>query len=167
METDTIDRLTDVLARSEKSYDELLGLLTIEKDAAIHSNAGKMAEAVEQKTEALALLAALEKQRRQLVQTIAAELHVPPNQLTLSRLALSLPAERSAHFKRLSVSLGGLASKVQRANEENRILVRHCLDLVGGALGFFQHLLNPVSVYSSGGRVHTGSGSGRLLSGNI
>ena len=167
MEPDTIERLADVLTQSEKRYDALLGLLQRERDAAIHSDAGQLTEVVEQKAEVLAMLASLEKKRGRLLQTIAGELHIPRDQLTLSRIALSLPVESSGQIRRLSISLRSLAINVQRANDENRRMVRHCLDLVSGALGFFQQLLNPVSVYGSSGQFNKGAGSGRLLSGII
>ena len=167
MNSDTFDRLTNILTQSEERYEKLMGLLKLEKEAAIHSNAGQLAGVIEEKTELLAILAALEKRRGELLQAISAELRIPPDQVTLSRIAQCLPSEKYELFNNISKSLRSLALKVKHANEENRLLVRHCLDLVGGALAFFHQLLNPVAVYGASGRVDVRSGSGRLLSGII
>ncbi len=167
MNSDILDRLENVLTQSEERYGELLHLLQREKEAAIHSNAGQLAGVVEQKTELLSILAVLEKQRVELLQTISGKLRIPIDQLTLSKIAMSLPSEKSVLFRNISESLKSLALKVKQANEENRMLVRHCLDLVVGSLGFFHQMLNPVSVYGASGRVNARAGSGRLLSGIV
>ena len=167
MNSDSIEQLAEVLTQSEKRYGELLVLLQREKEATVRSNAEMLAGVVEQKTEVLAVLAFLEKKRARLVQSLAGTLHIPADQLTLSGLARFLPVERSGRFKRLGVSLRSLGEKVRHANNENRMLVGHCLDLVRNTLGLFQQRMNPASVYGASGQVNRRAGSGRLLSGII
>jgi flagellar biosynthesis/type III secretory pathway chaperone len=167
VKTESIDRLALVLSQSVRRYEELLALLQHEKEAAIDSDASQLSDVVEQKTELMAVLAALEKKRSRLLQSLAGSLGIPQHGLTLSALSLSLPADESLRINRLSASLRSLAAKVQRANDENRQLVLHCLDLVRSALGFFQQMLHPASVYGASGQVRSGTGGGRLLSGII
>lgn len=167
MASDSIDRLTRVLIQSEQAYRELLDLLQREKEAATASDAQRLNGVVERKTDVLARLASLEKQRNAELQAIAGSLGIHGDALTLSRISRTLPDQSKEQLDGLSASLRSLAGKARRLNEENRALVAHCLHLVHGALGFFQQMLNPASVYGASGRVDKGAGSGRLLSGVV
>jgi flagella synthesis protein FlgN len=165
--SNSIDRLTRVLIQSEQAYRELLDLLQREKQAAMASDAQRLSGVVERKTDVVARLASLERQRNTQLQAIAGSMDIHGGALTLSHISRELPDQSKEQLDRLSASLRSLAVKTRRLNEENRALVAHCLHLVRGALGFFQQMLNPASVYGASGRVDKGSGSGRLLSGVV
>lgn len=167
MTTEPYERLIHVLERSEASYGTLLALLYEEKEAAIGSDAAKLTALVERKREILSSLASLERQRSRLLETLAGSLGLRPDQLTLSRLAQSLPGEKAHKIDSLRTPLKHMALESQRINEENRHLVSHCLELVHGALAFFNQMLQPASVYGATGRVHKNSGGGCLLSGSV
>jgi flagellar biosynthesis/type III secretory pathway chaperone len=162
-----VDQLTEVLSESETHYGQWLSLLGEEKQAVIDSDVRRLVKVLERKTEVMAMLGALEKQRNRLLACFATELRIPVGQLTLTSLAAALSDERSSRIRQSGSALRRLAVKVRRSNQENRMLVTHCLNLVRGALGFFQNVVNPVATYASSGKVQAGSGGGNLVSGVI
>ena len=70
-------------------------------------------------------------------------------------------------MKRLSISLNDLVPKIKQANEENRAIIQHCLSIVHGALGFFQHWVMPTDVYGASGQMSMHQKGGNLISGAI
>ncbi len=165
--TAIIDQIIDNLEQSEILYTDLLPIFEREKRAAMQSNAGQLADVTVEKEELLARLSRLEKKRNHLINLMADNLNLPPAQLNLSELAACADTDRAARILKLKDSLGRLVKTIKRVNAENRVLFQHCLDLVRGALGFFQHWMRPASVYSSKGRIDSGHRNGKLLSGMV
>ncbi len=162
-----LNQLIEILEQSKGFYQDLLPVINREKRAALHSDPSQLIAVTGEKEELLARLGRLERQRIKLVGLLAGNLNVSPTQLSLSALAAHADTYQSYRILSLRESLDELVGQIKRANAENRLLIQHCLDLVCGALGFFQHWMTPVSVYGSSGRMDNDHRSGRLLSGTV
>ncbi len=165
--TDQVEPLLDVMHTLQCRYEELLTLLVREKQAAFHSDADLLNSVIVHKQELTAGLRRLERQRNGLIQQIAARLQIPASSLSLSSLAGYADDPQATRIRHLRDSLSRLLPHIQRVNEENRVLIQHCLGLVQGTLGFFQRWLTPASIYGNQGRIGNGSVMGRLLSGMV
>jgi flagellar biosynthesis/type III secretory pathway chaperone len=162
-----LNQVIEILEQSEGLYQNLLPIINREKQAALGSDPRQLAAVTVEKEELLARMGRLERQRIKLIDQLADDLNVSPAQLSLSALAARTDTYQAYRILSLRDSMGELVKKIKRANEENRLLIQHCLDLARGALGFFQHWMTPVSVYGSSGRMDNDHRSGKLLSGTI
>lgn len=162
-----IEQLIAVLERSESIYQQLLPVFQKEKKAALSSDPEQLSSAVAEKEALLAQMRTLERQRQLLINKISTTWGVPVKAIRLSGLADKTQGTQAARLRRLNISLKELVQKIKRANEENRILIQHCLSIVHGAFGFLQHWMMPTDVYGSSGQVSHQHNNGNLVSGAI
>jgi flagellar biosynthesis/type III secretory pathway chaperone len=165
--TATVKALLDLLETSEGVYQKLLPAIQKEKEAALSARADQLTSASEEKEVLLAELQRLERKRQVLIQQLAAERDIPVGDIKLSTLAGENDAIQSSRAKRLIASLNQLVPEIKSANEENRAIIQHCLSIVHGALGFFQHWVMPTEVYGASGRMSMHRRGGNLISGAI
>lgn len=165
--TVNIDALLSILEESEAVYQRMLPVIHREKQAALFAQADQLTSASEEKEELLAQLQQLERQRQIIIHQIAADCHLPVNEIKLSTLADQSDQHRASRMKRLSASLNELVPKIKKANEESRAIIQHCLHIVHGALGFFQHWVMPTDVYGASGQMSLHQKGGSLISGAI
>jgi flagellar biosynthesis/type III secretory pathway chaperone len=163
--SDTIEPLIEVLEMSESIYQQLLPVFQKEKWAALSSQPDRFAAIVEEKEVLLTQLQQLDRQRHLILHQISAAWNIPVNELQLSTVAEKIEGSQSARIRDLRLSLKGLVQKIKRSNEENRLLIQHCLDIVQGTLGFFHQMVMPKDVYGASGRMGLYSGNGKLVSG--
>ncbi len=162
-----LDQVIEILEQSEGLYQNLLPIINREKHASLCSDPHQLVAVIAEKEELLARLGQLERKRIKLIDQLADNLNVSPTQLNLPSLAARADTYTAYRILSLRDSLGGLVTKIKRANAENRVLIQHRLDLARSALGFFQYWMTPVAVYGSSGRIDDGHRSGKLLSGTI
>ncbi len=165
--TANIDNLLTILEKSEKVYQQMLPVIQREKQAALSAQSDQLTSASEEKEELLARLQQLERRRQVLIHQIADDRQLPVEKIKLSTLADSSDQHQAVRMRRLSVSLNELVPKIKKANEENRAIIQHCLSIVHGALGFFQHFVIPTDVYGASGQMSMQSKGGNLISGAI
>lgn len=165
--SETIEKLIDVLERSESVYQQLLPVFQKEKKATLGSEPEQLSSALAEKEELLAQMRILERQRLLLIHQISAAWNVPVDDLRLSGLADRTQGTQAARIRQLNISLRKLVQRIKRANEENRILIQHCLNIVHGALGFFHHWVMPTDVYGASGKMSMHNHNGKLISGAI
>lgn len=165
--SDTIEQLIEVLQDSEKIYEQLLPVFLKEKKAAFSSQPDVFSKVVEEKEELLAHLSRLELRRQIILNQISTQWDIPLNELRLSILADRTQGVQSSTIRWLRTSLNELTRKVKKANEENRRLIQHCLDIVQGTLGFFQHWVMPRDIYGQSGQMSMHHRNGHLISGAV
>ena len=162
-----IDKLIGILEKSEAIYRQLLPVIQTEKQAALTAKPDQLTSATEKKEELLVRLQQLERNRQILINRISTESGIPVKDITLSALSKKTDDVRAAKVKRLSDSLNALVPVIKKANEENRAVIQHCLNIVQSALGFFQHWVMPTDVYGASGRMSMQHKGGKLISGAV
>lgn len=163
----TIGKIIENLEKSEAIYQQLLPVIHREKKAAFGSQPDELALAVENKEELLVQLRQLERQRQIFLNQVSAESNTPMSELKLSLLADRVGEDQAFKMRQLSASLNELVRKIKDANEENRLVIQHCLSIVNNALGFFQHWVNPTDVYGASGKMSMYNNNGKLISGAV
>ena len=162
-----IEALIEILDHSEQGYRRLLAVLQEEKQAALSSTPDRLSTIIEEKAILMAELGRTERKRQLLLHGISAAWKIPAEHLRLSMLADKANAAQASKIEQLSVSLRDLVTRTKKANDENRLLVRHCLRIVNSAIGFFKHWVLPTDVYGASGRLTAHNNSGKLVSGAV
>lgn len=165
--TDSLTQFIGTLDQTQTLYHDLLLIIQQERDLVIRSKVEQLSVLLVEKQDVLAQLARLEQQRTQQLKNIAEELHLPIQQISLSRMAEQVPTPYDVQIQERRAALRHIVGAIAKANEENQSLMKHCLNLVQGSLRFFQHWINPSSVYGATGNINGGHKSGRLLSGTV
>lgn len=162
-----IETILTLLEISEGVYQKLLPAIQKEKQAALSGRADQLTTASEEKEELLVQLQYLERKRQVLIHQLAAERNLTAENIKLSTLTDENDTIQSSRAKRLTDSLNQLVPQIKKANEENRVIIQHCLGIVKGALGFFQHWVMPTDVYGASGQMNMHRNGGTLISGAI
>jgi flagellar biosynthesis/type III secretory pathway chaperone len=165
--TATVEKLLNLLEASEGLYQDLLPAIQKEKQAALSAQVAQLTKATEEKEALLAQLRHLERKRQVLIHQVAANRKLPVEKIKLSILVEENDADHSSRARRLMTSLNELVPKIRKANEENRAIMQHCLRIVHGALGLFQHWVMPTDVYGASGQMTQHPNGGNLISGAI
>jgi flagellar biosynthesis/type III secretory pathway chaperone len=161
------DQIIQILEQSEAIFQELVPVFDRERQAALASNARRLAEVTVEKEELLGRLSKLEQKRINLINLMADNLKLSPADLNLTELAARADTHQATRIINLRDALSRSVKTIKRVNIENRILLQHCLELARGAISFFQHWMTPASVYGASGRIDNGHRNGKLLSGTI
>ncbi|RJQ84825.1 MAG: flagellar protein FlgN [Desulfobacteraceae bacterium] len=155
----------EILRQTESMYDRLSAVIEIEKEAALDSDINRLTSTGAEKQSLMSQIAGLDRQRTQLLQLLAKALALPPNALTLAGLTERIDPPYKAQLSEIRRRLNKTVDQVRHSNEEFRMLVRHCLQLVQNTLGFFQQRMDTANVYGASGDMRTRKGEGgRLLS---
>lgn len=162
-----LDQFIVVLRRTEALYTRLLPTIQSEKEAAVASNIEGFIHFSAAKQDQLIEIRQLDRVRESLQRQIGASLDKPAQSLTLSCLATMVGAPYNQQLRQIQSVLTETIEKVRRANDESRLLVAHCLKLVGNTLSFFKHWNSAADVYGANGDLRQGAGNGRLLSGSV
>lgn len=163
----TVAKLIEVLERSESVYRQLVPVFQKENQAALGSEPEKLSSAVAEKAALFAQIQTLERRRQLIINQISSAWRIPVKELRLSMLADRTAEPQATQIRRLTISLKELVQKINQANEENRRLIQHCLNIVHGALGFFQHWMISSDVYGASGQLSHQGSNGHLVSGAI
>jgi flagellar biosynthesis/type III secretory pathway chaperone len=165
--TDTAASLINVLEETERRYQQLLPVFQREKRITLSSEPEKLAAIIEEKETLLAQLRRLDRHRQLLLHQMASVWGIPVNDVGFTMVADHLEEPHASRIRELGLSLNALVNRVKRSNEENRRLIQHCLDIVQGTLGLFQHMVLPRQMYGASGRMRLHHHNGNLVSGAI
>lgn len=162
-----IGQIIETLEQTQHLYEDLLAMVQKERSAVLNSDVDQLNAVLVDKETLLAQLGQLETLRMRQLEQIAGQLQLPVAQLTLSALATHASAQHARQIHSKRNALRQLTSTLSKANEENRSMLSHCLNLVQGSLQFLHHWITPPSVYGASGHINGGAKSGHLLSGTV
>jgi Mg2+ and Co2+ transporter CorA len=161
-----IASVIEILRQTEATYKRLLALIEMEKSAVLASDIDQLTAAGAEKQVVISQLTGLEQQRQWQLQLLGKALRLPCETLNLSDLSARIDAPYKEQLRDLQQRLNRVVERANHANNECRMLVRHCLRLVQNALGFFQHWMDTANVYGASGDMSgMGRSGGRLVSG--
>jgi flagellar biosynthesis/type III secretory pathway chaperone len=153
-----------VLQQTEALYQQLLTLIDQEKQAAAGIEVQHLTSVSNEKQAVLAQLKLLDQQLARIMQQVANDRSISRDKLNLSLIAGSAGPPLDDQIRSLNKRLKTLTVQVQRANEECRQLIQHCLRLVHNKLGFFHHWSGAAAdVYAASGNIRGPATGGRLV----
>ena len=156
-----------LLEHETELYLSLLAVIEKEKRAVIASNLAKLNEAVKVKDNLLLKLRIVDEQRNHLLRKLADQLEQPLETLNLMKLSRLVEAPHGSRLERYRSKLLTLIAKIQDANERNRALFSHSLELVKGSINLLNNLMASSPVYFRTGDLQRHDQTGKILYGDV
>ena len=145
----------------------LLPICRKEKKAVLASDLNELNKTLAKKEKLLFNMRSLEKRRTHVMNQLSEALELSPDELTLKKLARSVQKPYSIRLKNSGSQLLKLTKNITNANNANKGIFAHSLDIVKSALTLLQNVIAPGQVYHRTGKVQADHHSGKVLSGEI
>lgn len=161
------DDFLGVLEKQTELYQSLLSALYTEHWAIIESNMDKLNDSNNEKAVLVSKICDLEDQRSKMLDMLADSLKCPVQELTLEKLA---QFSESPHCNRLKIcraNLSSLLKRVREANDRNRYLFMHAIELAKGSMTLLNNLATSNAVYYRSGKIQNTDQNGTFFSGDI
>ena len=162
-----LNKLVGLLAHTSELYQLLFAAVQKEKNAVVGLNLLQLNEACKTKDNLLLKLRILEEQREQLMDRLASVLNVAPHEISLSELSEMVPEPYAGQLRGCSKDLLSLIEKLQEANQQNKLLLSHSLELVHGSYNLLNHAMAVNPVYYRSGDLQKNEQTGKLLNGDV
>ena len=160
---DSLTQLLDVLSRETELYQAMSTVMNKEKDAAIKSELVALNEAQIEKENILVALGLLERQRRNLVASLAHTLGQSTRDMNLTKITELVGEPFAGRLKQAKSNLSAVLATVQDANQRNRQLFEHSRNLVRGSINLLTEIGPTNPIYYRTGAVQTTSASGKCV----
>ena len=164
---DFLNKFCGLLEHEADLYRELLAIIDKEKQAVVATNLAELNEAAKVKDNLLLKLRILDEQRHHLLRLLAYKLKQPLAELNLSKLADLVEAPHASRLCRLQSVLVTVIAKIQQANERNRALFSHSLELVKSSMNLLNNVMTATPVYFSTGNLQHCDQAGKILQGEV
>lgn len=161
MSSDLVNRLVDLLRAEEDLYLELRSALQSEQRCLVEIDAEGLDEAVRQKETLVAEARMLGESRGSVVETLATELGICEEPVTLSRIGAALGPEASA-LRQAHARLTALVAAVRELLEVNAGFAGDAMTQVRGTLQLLGRLAPGSGTYGPEGTAPAGT-PGRLV----
>ena len=145
----------------------MLAVIDKEKQAVVATNLAELNDAAKIKDNILLKLRILDEQRHHQLRLLADDLKQPVEELNLSKLARLVQAPHAARLNRLQSALVTIIGKIQQANERNRALVSHSLELVKSSVNLLNNAMASNPVYFATGDLQHSDQTGKILQGEF
>lgn len=154
--------LVDVLHARRASMEEMVRLLSEEREAIISCDTERLHEATSRKLEVAAAMEVLDGNCRQLMTREAERLGLPAN-ATLTPIIARCAADEQADLAALQETLVGLAGEIRRMVDDNRRFLGSSLTTINRSLAFFQSRFTVSETYGGSGQMVERGANSSLL----
>ena len=162
-----LKELLKLLEDEIEIFRSLLPIFKKEKQAVLASDLNELNKTLAKKEKLLFNMRSLEKRRTHVMNQLSEALELSPDELTLKKLARSVQKPYSTRLKNSGLELLKLTKNISNANNANKGIFAHSLNIVKGALTLLQNVISPGQVYHRTGKVQADHHSGKVLSGEI
>lgn len=162
-----LTKLSGLLEQETELYQALLAAIDEEKRAVISSNLTKLNETTKVKENLLLKLRILDEQRSHLLRKLADLLGESKEALSLKKLSQMVEIPHASRLERCRTKLISLIANIQAANQRNRDLFSHSLELVKGSMNLLNNLMASSPVYFRTGNIQQRDQTGKILHGEV
>ena len=159
----TLKRLIALLKQECDLYRSLLGLIDQEKDAAAQADVDALNETGVEKEIILLEIQKAEAKRSELLAELAPKLGLPAENLTLSAITRRAEEPLAGNLRDVSQIFLSVLSRVQSANQRNKKIFEHSLELLRGSFNWLHELTSPNTVYFSSGNIRGAKSTGKCV----
>ncbi len=163
----TIEQLIGLLKQECDLYRSLQGVLDQEKEAAARSDVHALNETVIEKETILFEIHKKEEKRCQLMAELAEKPGYDLQDLTLSRISQLVDEPFAGNLRRVSEDFLSVLSRVQSANQRNKQIFEHSLELLRGSFNRLNELMTPNTVYYRSGNIQNAKSTGKCVCSEI
>lgn len=162
-----LKKLIELLEHATELYQALLAVIEQEKDAVVGLNLQQLNRACKAKDNLLLKLRILEEQREQLMDKLASGLECSPQEISLTQLSQWVEEPYAGMLRERSTKLLLLIKTLQEANQQNKTILTHSLELIQGSYNLLNHAMAAGPVYYRGGDVQNNRQTGKLVCSDI
>jgi flagellar biosynthesis/type III secretory pathway chaperone len=162
-----LTKLSGLLEQETELYQALLAAIDEEKRAVISSNLTQLNETTKVKENLLLKLRILDEQRSHLLRKLADLLGESKEALSLKKLSQMVEIPHASRLERCRMKLISLIANIQAANQRNRDLFSHSLELVKGSMNLLNNLMASSPVYFRTGNIQQRDQTGKILQGEV
>jgi len=162
-----LEQLIALLHQECEFYRSLLGLFDQEKAAAARSDLDALIETGAEKELILLEIQKKEAKRSELLAELAPKLGFPTQDLTLSRLSQVADEPLAGSLRGVSQEFWSVLSRVQSANQRNKQIFEHSLELLRGSFNRLHELMSPNTVYYRSGNIRNYKSTGKCVRSEI
>ena len=159
--------LSGLLEQEIELYRALLAAIDKERRAVIATDLEKLNDSTKVKENLLLKLRILDEQRSHLLRRLAGSVGRPEDVLSLKNLSQMVEAPHASRLRRCRTKLLSLIAKIQAANNQNRALFSHSLELVKGSMNLLNNLMISSPVYFRNGDIQAHDQTGKILQGEV
>ena len=168
MQTDEIlNQLLSVLNQETELYRLMLTMIEKEKTAAIESELSALIETGLEKENILLKLRQFEEQRSLLVTKLSESLQYPHENLTLTMISQMVDEPFAGRLKQAGAGLLKMLITLREANNRNKRLFEHSLELVRGSFNLMSELMTPNTTYHRTGNIQGTNPTGKCVCSEI
>lgn len=162
-----INELLRVLERERELYRSILTVIGKECKAAVRSDLNDLTKAGEEKESILVKLRLIEEQRIRLVKKMADALGYPRQDFTISMISQLVGEPFAGWLSQASTDLKIVLNTVKNANDQNKQLFDHSLELLRGSFNLLSELTSSDMVYYRTGNIQKNYQTGKCVNGEI
>jgi flagellar biosynthesis/type III secretory pathway chaperone len=162
-----LKELLGLLEHATELYQSLFGVVQQEKDAVVGLNLQQLNQACKAKDNLLLKLRILEEQREQLMDKLASELGCSPQEISLTQLSHWVEEPFAGMLRERSTDLLSLIQTLQEANQQNKTLLTHSLELIQGSYNLLNSAIAASPVYYRRGDIQNNRQAGKIVCGDI
>ncbi|SPD72668.1 hypothetical protein PITCH_A1470017 [uncultured Desulfobacterium sp.] len=158
-----LDKVLDLMDQQCELHYSLVSILEDEKKAIEKVNLAELSEVNEKKETISNKMRSLEDQRLKALQNLAASLGQPVEGMTLKKLISLTDSPYSERLSKYRTRLQSFIRRITVANNLNKSLLTHCLNLVKGSIELLNNATSTNSVYYKTGRIRNYDKTGRIV----
>ena len=162
-----LNQLLSVLKQEKELYRAMLTAIEKEGKAAVRSELNSLTNLGEEKEKILVKLRRLEGQRIQTAGDVADALGCPSRDITLTKISRMVGEPYATRLVQAGTDLSTLLNTLKDANQRNRQLFEHSLELLRGSFNILSELTHSDVVYHNTGNIQRNHQTGKRVNGAI
>jgi flagellar biosynthesis/type III secretory pathway chaperone len=162
-----LGNLLGLMENQIELYGNLKTTLSDEKSRIVSLDIKGLAETGRLKERLMTRIQNLESDRIIVMKSLSEMWDVAFQDLTLARLISRYRGRYKKRIIQSRITLLRLAEQIRHMNRQNKMLVRHTLELIAGSYAYLSQLAAPESIYQSSGGMRQRHQSGKFISNNI
>lgn len=163
----TLEQLLNLLNEQSRYHRSLLAFLERETSTVRHSDLSGLNEVRDEKEKILSVCKQLEKKRTRLVADLAKSIGVAAGTLNLRKISHLVADPLANRFRQTHTEFLAVLSKLQEANQRNKHLLEHSLDLINGSINLLSKLQTSSTTYYRTGNIQNIKPTGRCVCNSI
>jgi len=162
-----LKKLLGLLEHATELYQSLHAVVQQEKDAVVGLNLHQLNQACKAKDNLLLKLRILEEQREQLMDKLASDFDCSSQEISLTRLSRWVEEPYAGMLRERSADLLTLIQALQEANQQNKTLLTHSLELIQGSYNLLNNAMAANPVYHRRGDIPNNRQTGKHVCGDV
>lgn len=158
-----LDQLLNSIRQETELYQLMLATIDKEKDAAIQSDLNSLNESEIEKENLLTKIQRVEEQRCLLVRKLSEKLAYSHQDLTMTKIAQMVDEPFAGRLVQASADLKTMLNTLREANQQNKLLFEHSLELLRGSLNLLSGFRGSNKVYYRTGNVRNLTPAGKWV----